>query len=80
MILDDEIALDVKKSTEEMVRVARRMVSEHAEVGAIVLECTNMTPYAAAIQKETGLPIFDIHTLVTFVYHAVVRREFSGLM
>jgi len=80
VILDDEIALDVKKSTEEMVRVARRMVSEHAEVGAIVLECTNMTPYAAAIQKETGLPIFDIHTLVTFVYHAVVRREFSGLM
>ena len=80
VILEDEIELDVKKSTAEMIRVAKGMVSDHPEVGAIVLECTNMTPYAAAMQKEIGLPIFDIYTLVIFVYHAVVRKVFSGLM
>jgi len=80
VILDDEMELDVNKSRDDLVRVARRMVSEHPEVGAIVLECTNMPPYAAAIQKEINLPIFDIYTLVTMVYHAVVRRDFSGYM
>jgi Asp/Glu/hydantoin racemase len=80
VILDDEMELDVNKSREDLVRVAKRMVSEQPEVGAIVLECTNMPPYAAAIQKETNLPIFDIYTLVTLVYHAVVRRDFSGYM
>lgn len=80
VILDDEMELDVDKSRDELVRVAKRMVSEHPEVGAIVLECTNMPPYAAAIRKEIDLPIFDIYTLVTMVYHAVVKRDFPGYM
>jgi len=80
VILDDEMELDVSKSRDELVRVAKRMVSEHPEVGAIVLECTNMPPYGAAIQKEIPLPIFDIYTLVNMVYHAVVKKDFSGTM
>ena len=80
VILDDEMELDVNKSRDELVRVAKRMVSEHPEVGAIVLECTNMPPYAATIQKEINLPIFDIYTLTMMVYHAVVKKEFSGII
>jgi Asp/Glu/hydantoin racemase len=80
VILDDEMELDVNKSRDELVRVSKRMVSEHPEVGAIVLECTNMPPYAAAIQKEINLPIFDIYTLVIMVYRAVVKKDFSGIM
>jgi Asp/Glu/hydantoin racemase len=56
------------------------MISHYPEVGAIVLECTNMPPHAAAIQQEIGLPIFDIYTFVNMVYQAVVRKEFSGYM
>ncbi len=80
VILDGEMVLDVDKSKEELVRVAKRMISAHPEVGAIVLECTNMPPYAAAIQEEVGLPIFDFYTLMMMVYHAVVRKGFSGYM
>jgi aspartate/glutamate racemase len=80
VILDDEMELDVNKSRDELVRVSKRMLLEHPEVGAIVLECTNMPPYAPAIQKEINLPIFDIYTLVIMVYHAVVKKEFSGHM
>jgi Asp/Glu/hydantoin racemase len=79
-ILGDEMELDVERSEVELVQVAKSMISNHPEVGAIVMECTNMPPYAAAIQKETGLPVFDIHTLVTWVYHGVVRKSFSGYM
>jgi Asp/Glu/hydantoin racemase len=79
-ILDDEMELDVEKSRNELVKTARKMISDYSEVGAIVLECTNMPPYAAAIQQEIGLPVFDIYTLANMVYQAVVRREFSGYM
>ena len=79
-ILDDELDLDVAKSRQELVRVATGMVRQNPEVGAIVLECTNMTPYAAAIQEKTELPVFDIYTLVNYVYNAVVRKSFSGYM
>jgi Asp/Glu/hydantoin racemase len=79
-ILDDAMELDVEKSRNELVKTARKMISDYSEVGAIVLECTNMPPYAAAIQQEIGLPVFDIYTLANMVYQAVVRREFSGYM
>ncbi|MGH7354021.1 MAG: aspartate/glutamate racemase family protein [Candidatus Rokuibacteriota bacterium] len=71
VLLGDELELDVDAAREEHVRVARRLVSEHPDIGAIVLECTNMPPYAADIQRETGRPVFDIVSLVTMVHGAL---------
>src|SRR5437773_2724241 len=53
------------------VQVARRLVAEHPDIGALVLECTNMPPYTADIQRETGLPVFDIVSLVTLAHRAL---------
>ncbi len=71
VMLDDELELDVDAAREEHLRVARRLVSEHPDIGAIVLECTNMPPYAADIRRETGLPVFDITSLVRMAYDAL---------
>src|SRR5437867_958733 len=71
VLLGNELVLDVDAAREEHVRVARRLVAEHSDIGAIVLECTNMPPYAADIQRETGLPVFDIVSLVTMVHTAL---------
>ena len=79
-ILNDEMKLDVEKSKYELIKVAEQVLFEYPDVGAIVLECTNMTPYAADIQEEIGMPVFDIFTLVNMVYHAVVRKRFTGIM
>jgi Asp/Glu/hydantoin racemase len=79
-ILGNEMELDAEKSKVELVKVATRLISENPDVGAIVLECTNMTPYAAAIQEKVSLPIFDIYTLVQMVHLAAVRNAFSGYM
>ena len=72
VMLDNELELDVDVAREEHVRVARRLVADHPDVGAIVLECTNMPPYAADIQRATGLPVFDIVSLVTLVHGGLV--------
>ncbi len=71
VLLDDELELDVDAAREEHVRVARRLVSDHPDLGAIVLECTNMPPYAADVQRVTGLPVFDIVSLVTMAHSAL---------
>lgn len=71
LLLDDQLSLDVEAARQEHVTVARRMTAEHPEVGAIVLECTNMPPYRAAIQAATGLPVFDITTLLGMFHDAV---------
>jgi len=75
VLLDDERELDVDLAREEHVRVARRFASEHPDLGAIVLECTNMPPYADDIRRETGLPVFDIVSLITMVHGALRARS-----
>jgi hypothetical protein len=71
VMLDDELELDVDAAREEHIRVARRLVSEHPDIGAIVLECTNMPPYADDIRRETGVPVFDITSLVRMAHDAL---------
>jgi Asp/Glu/hydantoin racemase len=64
----------------EVLTGARRLVDEAPDVGAIVLECTNLPQHAAAIQRETGRPVFDIVTLMKMVYRGVVQQEYVGYM
>ena len=71
VMLDNQLELDVDIARQEHLAVSRRMVEAHPEIGAIVLECTNMPPYRADIQAATGLPVFDITTLVRMVHDAV---------
>jgi len=71
VMLDNELELDVEAARQEHLTVARCLVEAHPEIGTIVLECTNMPPYRADIQAATGLPVFDITTLVRMVHDAV---------
>ena len=71
VLLGNELELDVDAAREEHVRVARRLIADHPDIGAIVLECTNMPPYTEDIQRETGLPVFDITSLVRMVHDAL---------
>jgi hypothetical protein len=72
VLLGDELELDVDAARDEHVRVARRLHAAHPDLGALVLECTNMPPYAADIQRAIGLPVFDIVSLVRLVHAALV--------
>jgi Asp/Glu/hydantoin racemase len=71
VILGNQLTLDVDAARREHIRVAQRLCAEHPEVGALVLECTNMPPYRADIQAATGLAVFDIVHLVQMVHTAL---------
>jgi len=79
-VLDDEPSINPEKLRNEVVKVASNLVKEHPEVGAIVLECIHLPPYAKAIQKTLNLPVFDIVTLTNMIYSSVVRKDFSGII
>ena len=60
--------------------VAKQIVSKNPDVGAIVLECTNLPPAAAAVQEATGLPVFDMITLTYMIHDVVARKRYIGHM
>lgn len=75
-ILGNEERLDVEKARADNVVAARRLAG-NPEVGAIVLECTNMCPYAADIAVATGLPTYSMVDLVTWFHAGLRPRRFS---
>ena len=48
----------------EVVAAARRLTARHADVGAILFECTKFPPHRAAVEAATGLPVYDVFTLI----------------
>ncbi len=75
-ILGNELTLDVAKSRSDNVEAALALQADHPDLGAIVLECTNMCPYAADIQQATGLPVFSIVTFVNWFQAGLVPPRF----
>jgi Asp/Glu/hydantoin racemase len=59
---------------------ATQLVKANQDIGAILLECTNLPPAGAAVQKATGLPVFDVITLLNWAYDTVVRRRYTGFV
>jgi len=79
-ILDGYQELDVERCALEHEQAARMLVERHPEVGAIVLECTNMPPYAHRIQAAIGLPVYDLTTMVGWAVSGLIRRPFQGYL
>jgi len=69
--------MDVALAAQDVVDAGRALVAGHPEVGAIVLECTNMPPYAAALQAAVGLPVFDIYSMITWFHAGLRPRAFE---
>lgn len=76
-ILGNELELDVEACRADNVEAALALRAANPDLGAIVLECTNMIPYAADIREATGLPVFSIHSFVSWFHSSLVPPRFS---
>ena len=71
---------NVNTVREEIVGLAEKMVREHPDVGAILLECTDMPPYSAEIQARTNLPVYDSTTMIKFIGNTLCQRPYYGFI
>jgi Asp/Glu/hydantoin racemase len=74
LIRGDRDDLDTDAAERDVVEAGRALVAAHPNVGAVVLECTNMPPYAAALRAAIGRPVFDVLSLVHWL-HAGARPQ-----
>ncbi len=58
---------DIEAVSKEIMGVAENGVAQHPEIGAIVLECTDLPPYAERIREAVNLPVFDYSSMMGFV-------------
>jgi len=64
--------IDYAAQEREVVEAAGKLIADHGDIGAIVLECTNLSPYSARIEEAFGLPVYDVITLLDW-FHAGLR-------
>lgn len=78
-ILGDELELDVAAAEQDILDAGAELKARHPELGAVVLECTNMAPYARALNEHLDVPVFDIVSFIVWFQAGLRPRAFGRL-
>ncbi len=79
-ILEEKGTLDTVKIENEVIGVAQQLAKDNPDIGSILLECSDLPPYAAAVQGAVNLPVFDFITMINYIHSSLVRMPFKGFM
>ena len=75
-----QTTLDVDLQTRELVEIARNAVIQFPDIGALLLECSQLPTFAADIQDVVNLPVFDYIGFIDMIYCSVVQRRYTGIL
>lgn len=73
-LLQDMPTLDEADAQAQVLAAARRLHARHPHIDTLVLECTNLPPYAPALRAATGLQVLDAVTLLNARMAALAAR------
>ena len=77
VMINDEERLDVAAAERDILAAGDELVASHDGIGAVLLECTNMVPYARVLSQRLRLPVFSIYTFVTWFQSGLIPRDFG---
>ena len=66
------------KAEAEFVQAGSEFFHNNPRMGAMVLECTGMPPFARALQRSIDIPVFSWGTLLDYAYSVAVHRDYYG--
>jgi hypothetical protein len=78
VVLQESGKLDTDAMYDEVTQACRDLLIDHPDVGALLLECSDLPVYAHAVHEATGIPVFDWVTLIDFVERTVVPKRYAG--
>lgn len=70
--------LDPARLGQEVLHEVDQLAAANPDMGALVIECTDLVPYGHAIQQHIGLPVFDIVTLTEMVHRSLSHKPFRS--
>jgi len=76
-ILGNLPSLDMVAAERELLAAGEALVAQHPEVGAVVLECANMPPYASSLRKRLGVPVHDMVSFGRWFYSGLCPVTFE---
>lgn len=80
MAYADRHDLDLDAMDAAVRDAVRALLRREPAIGALLLECSLLPPYAASVQAEFGLPVFDFTTMINMIHSTLVRSPFAGYL
>ncbi len=71
-------SVDISICKQELLNAALALKDNNPDIGALVLECTNMAPFSFAIGQLLHLPVFDIVSLVKLMHLSFNPQNYLG--
>ena len=68
------------KMEREVVDAAKKLIEQYPDIGCFVFECSDIPPFAHAVTKETGRPVFDFIGLAHMVDRAIIPKQYPEFM
>ena len=77
-ILENRTHMDLAACRLDLLESGHRLLTEHPDIGAVVLECTNMGPYAADLRRELGVPVFSAVSFISWFQSGLLPHPYTG--
>ena len=77
VLVNGEDEMDVELAELDILDTGRELVEAHPDVGAVVFECHNFAPFAAALSQSLGIPVYSVYSFVCWFHAGVAPRDFG---
>ena len=77
VLIGNELTMDVAAAEQDILDAGDELVRKHSDIGAILLECTNMVPYARVLRDRLGVPVYDIYSFMLWFHAGLAPRDFG---
>jgi hypothetical protein len=75
-----EGALDVARLEREVLDLVEEFCARDPSIGALLLQCSDLPPFAAALQSAVRKPIVDMTSLINWAWQTTHRTPFVGVL
>ncbi|MEL6298502.1 MAG: aspartate/glutamate racemase family protein [Pseudomonadota bacterium] len=76
-ILRNAPEMDFAAAARDLEASLTDALTAQPDLGAVVLECTNMAPFADRLSAVSGLPVYSIYSFVTWFQSGLRPRSFG---
>ena len=79
VIAEDRLELNRDRAEADVLAAGARLLERRADLAAILLECTNLSPYRAALAERTGRPVYDLNQAIGWMAAGMAPGVAPGL-
>ncbi len=72
------ISYETDDLRDDVIDSIQHAQKSNPQIGAVLLECTSLPPFAAAVKEHTGLPVFDFIACIEWMHRALIPTRYSG--